>query len=458
MIFISYRRDDARSEARLLYQELLKHVSESDIFMDVELRGGRNFKDAIRLSIMGSRVVLCLIGRRWMPTDSHCLVPQVDWVIYELELALALSKPILPILLGGASFPEPSELQPSLHPLTELNALPLTMGQDYAFQLSRILADVTTLSGSRVQRGRAMLRRERTTSTASEFHYQLCNATGIDADSLTTTISIANGVSTVWITGTGSTIKCHLCVLFKPGNIEVEIAILGENREPVRLPAVVERQFDRLWTGICRNSVCEISSPTVADYTPAPVDRSSLNAATQATSEIALTKAVRDAIAGSMILFASIDRELAASMSEIRNFLDNVTIAVKELGLEVSKMEHPWLAQRGQAILKVYLSSSPEGAMCLWTESGLFDCLFLSFVELAKVEGFSNRLRTLTTSFDLSAEQIGNHWVVRDLCGEPFVTGLASRSGFYSDRHHEKDRLRAVLLAGAACLRSDASH
>jgi hypothetical protein len=66
-IFISYRRDDDKYAAGRLYDRLLEHFSENQIFFDVDnINPGADFLEAIRLSVLSCDALIAVIGKRWL--------------------------------------------------------------------------------------------------------------------------------------------------------------------------------------------------------------------------------------------------------------------------------------------------------------------------------------------------------------------------------------------------------
>jgi TIR domain len=72
-IFISYRRDDASAWARLLYDRLLQHFSQNEIFKDVDtIDPGVDFVEAIKEAVGACDVLIAIIGNRWLASSSTC--------------------------------------------------------------------------------------------------------------------------------------------------------------------------------------------------------------------------------------------------------------------------------------------------------------------------------------------------------------------------------------------------
>ena len=66
-IFISYRRDDAAGYARAIGDALSREFGPEQVFIDVDdIGAGQRFDEVIHPALCGSRVLLVLVGRRWL--------------------------------------------------------------------------------------------------------------------------------------------------------------------------------------------------------------------------------------------------------------------------------------------------------------------------------------------------------------------------------------------------------
>jgi hypothetical protein len=111
-IFISCRRDDSFSSARLLYDELVKNFEADEVFMDIENIGyGDDFVQKIDADLDRADVVMVVIGPLWSEI-MQSRQREDDWVRYEIARALQLRAAqsvdknsrlrVLPILVRGA--------------------------------------------------------------------------------------------------------------------------------------------------------------------------------------------------------------------------------------------------------------------------------------------------------------------------------------------------------------------
>jgi hypothetical protein len=130
-IFISYRRDDSKGEARSIYQRLEKAFGESRLFMDVDtIESGQNFRDALNTSLSDCRAMLVVIGREWLTIQGGDGKPRLaderDFVNLEVSSALKRGVAVIPVLVDGAKMPNPDQLPASLQNLASMQAAIVT--------------------------------------------------------------------------------------------------------------------------------------------------------------------------------------------------------------------------------------------------------------------------------------------------------------------------------------------
>jgi hypothetical protein len=122
-IFISYRRLDSKSDARSICQRLEKTFGKGKVFIDVDsIRPGDDFQSVLKNDLEKGNTVVVVIGPRWLellrssskPSDSET---SDDYVYLEVASALQRKLPIFPVLVDGATMPEPKDLPDYLKPL-----------------------------------------------------------------------------------------------------------------------------------------------------------------------------------------------------------------------------------------------------------------------------------------------------------------------------------------------------
>jgi hypothetical protein len=119
-VFISYRTGDDNFAAALLDGRLSARFGAGNVFRDSRhLAPGVDFEPELWRNLAGCSVVVAVIGPRWLTGSgtTNRLQRPTDFVRRELELALRLDLPIVPLLLDDTARPDPSDLPDSLVPL-----------------------------------------------------------------------------------------------------------------------------------------------------------------------------------------------------------------------------------------------------------------------------------------------------------------------------------------------------
>ncbi len=119
-IFISYRRDDAKADARDLHNRLSRAFGGKNVFMDVDnLLVGQRFDEQLDGALEQCDVLLAVIGPRWTEILNERSGPdERDYVRDEIAAALKRRIAVIPVLVDGAELPAPSELPDDIKDLT----------------------------------------------------------------------------------------------------------------------------------------------------------------------------------------------------------------------------------------------------------------------------------------------------------------------------------------------------
>ncbi len=122
-IFISYRRDDT-GEPNRLCDALAKRFGKRAVAIDrSDIDYGSDFPDWIRNAVKKAKVVLVLIGRRWVSLEdkdgNRRLTNPGDWVAEEVGLALEHTPRVVPVLLDEAELPRADDLPERIRELVE---------------------------------------------------------------------------------------------------------------------------------------------------------------------------------------------------------------------------------------------------------------------------------------------------------------------------------------------------
>jgi formylglycine-generating enzyme required for sulfatase activity len=127
-VFISYRRDDARWQAREIYRALKQVLPSDHVFMDIDsIPIGVDFVEFLEGWVEQCDIMLALIGAGWAEgidrkTGRRRLENPDDFVRIEVRKGLARGIPVVPILLDGATIPDAGQLPDDLQRLIRRNA------------------------------------------------------------------------------------------------------------------------------------------------------------------------------------------------------------------------------------------------------------------------------------------------------------------------------------------------
>jgi len=121
-IFLCYRRADTEDVSGRMYDRLTRKFGRKAVFKDVDnIPLGRDFREHIDKRIRSCKVVIVVIGAKWLQvTDARGarrLDADLDHVRTEIEAALTREIPIIPLLVGGATHPQPDDLPATIREL-----------------------------------------------------------------------------------------------------------------------------------------------------------------------------------------------------------------------------------------------------------------------------------------------------------------------------------------------------
>ena len=127
-IFISYRRDDSRYQARMIYEAFLRRMPRENVFMDIDtIPLGVNFVKVLEGWVEQCEVLLVLMGEDWAnstdpKTGKRRLDNPKDFVRVEIRGALTRDIPVVPVVLDGAEIPDEAQLPDDIKGLLSRNA------------------------------------------------------------------------------------------------------------------------------------------------------------------------------------------------------------------------------------------------------------------------------------------------------------------------------------------------
>lgn len=150
-IFISYRRSDSKTIARLIGEDLRTRYGHDSVFQDVtEIKPGAEFPEDIRKALEQSDIFLALISPDWAREGAFSVT---DYVRLEVETAFSNRLEVLPILVEGGTMPLVNDLPKSIQLVARINAVHVDSGSDFDSHMARLYQAIEDGEGTRVRLG-----------------------------------------------------------------------------------------------------------------------------------------------------------------------------------------------------------------------------------------------------------------------------------------------------------------
>jgi hypothetical protein len=145
-VFISYRRDDASSEAGRLADAIRNHFGHDSVFIDTaDIRFGEEWPEALSTAVENATLVVSVIGPEWILARDEFGRRRIDdpddWVRREIELVIELGKTVMPLLVRHARMPPPGALPPDVAPISSRQAFEIR-GESWTLDLSLVLSEL----------------------------------------------------------------------------------------------------------------------------------------------------------------------------------------------------------------------------------------------------------------------------------------------------------------------------
>jgi hypothetical protein len=144
-IVLSYRRADSLAMAGRIRDRLARHYGAKAVFRDLEsIPIAERFPEFIRGVIAEADVVLSLVGPDWIGgSGEQARINEAgDPVRLEIETALNLGLPVVPVLIGASAMPSAKQLPPRLQDFPSLNAARVDPGSDFEHHMQRLIAAI----------------------------------------------------------------------------------------------------------------------------------------------------------------------------------------------------------------------------------------------------------------------------------------------------------------------------
>jgi hypothetical protein len=147
-IFISYRRGDSASSALGVAQYLAREFGSKNIFIDVDMSAGANFPATLEKRLAECKVLLALIGPRWLSARDdegrRRLENPNDWVRLEIARALLRQIPVIPVRIDGAQLPRGTDLPEDIRDLVNSQAAVVTT-EGFRNEMAGLVRDIRAI-------------------------------------------------------------------------------------------------------------------------------------------------------------------------------------------------------------------------------------------------------------------------------------------------------------------------
>jgi hypothetical protein len=142
-IAISYRRADSRATVGRIFDHLVEHYGEKEIFIDIDdIPYGVDYRGHIDGILRQIELLIVVVGAHWRgprKPGPPRIFDEADPVRIELQTALARSIRIVPVLVDDAVMPQAGDLPESLQEFSFRNALRVDSGIDFKFHMARLI-------------------------------------------------------------------------------------------------------------------------------------------------------------------------------------------------------------------------------------------------------------------------------------------------------------------------------
>jgi len=151
-ICLSYRRSESADVAGRIYDRLVAEFSRDEVFKDVDsIPISVPFPKYLKETLEKTRAVVVVIGPTWATAagdnDMPRLVDPKDFVRMEVETALLLGLPTIPVTVSNAPMPRPSDLPTALRELCSRNGQPVRPDPDFHRDMDRLVSRMRGVLG-----------------------------------------------------------------------------------------------------------------------------------------------------------------------------------------------------------------------------------------------------------------------------------------------------------------------
>jgi len=119
--------------------------------VDVDtIPAGQDFREVIDYSLDKCDVAIIVIGEKWLAVEEDSGERRIDnpadYVRLEVETVLSKNIPVIPLLVGGAKVPKPSDLPAAVADLAYKHAIIVRPGRDFERDIDALISDILRTS------------------------------------------------------------------------------------------------------------------------------------------------------------------------------------------------------------------------------------------------------------------------------------------------------------------------
>jgi hypothetical protein len=148
-ITVSYRRTDSDAITGRIFDRLVAHYGGDAVFRDVDnIPPGIDYRKYITGALESTDILLAIVGPRWIgpkPDGSARIQQETDLVRIEVETALRKDIPVVPVLVGNATMPQPIDLPVELQDFAFRHAVRVDALEDFDDHVKRLIRSLDRL-------------------------------------------------------------------------------------------------------------------------------------------------------------------------------------------------------------------------------------------------------------------------------------------------------------------------
>ena len=153
-ITVSYRRNNSDAITGRIFDRLLAHYGADTVFRDIDnIPPGIDYRKYISEALASTDILLAIVGPQWTgkTTDGSIRIQQpTDLVRIEVETALRRDIPVVPVLVGHATMPQPTDLPDEIQDFAFRHAVKVDAQEDFDDHVRRLIRSLDRLLQTRL--------------------------------------------------------------------------------------------------------------------------------------------------------------------------------------------------------------------------------------------------------------------------------------------------------------------